>query len=113
MNLKRWMVLPGIIFALAWFAGCGGSSSSGGGSGSTGRAAYIAIPQANAIGAYRIKSGSGDLTQVLGSPFTGGTSPVSIAVHPSGNFIYSANQGGNDISLFKIDHSTGELIEVM
>ena len=56
---------------------------------------------------------TGDLKAVLGSPFSGGTSPISIAVHPSGKFLYTANQGGNDISLYKVNSSTGELTEVL
>ena len=109
MILIRRTGLLGATFALAWLAGCGGSS--GGGSGS-GRNAYVAVPQGNAIAAFRVDS-SGDLTRVLGSPFAGGTSPAAIAVHPSGKFVYAANQGGNDVSMFTINSNTGELNEVM
>ena len=35
------------------------------------RNAYVAVPQGNAIAAFRVNSGSGDLTRVLGSPFAG------------------------------------------
>ena len=75
--------------------------------------AYLAVPQANAVNAYRVDPNSGNLKGVLGSPFAGGTSPISLAVHPSGKFLYAANQGGNDISLFTIDSGSGELKEVM
>ena len=111
MRQNRPAGLMGIIFTLAWLASCGGSSGSS--SGSSGRNAYLAIPQANAIAAYRVDTSSGNFKPVLGSPFSGGTSPISIAVHPSGKFVYAANQGSNDISLFKIDSNTGELTEVM
>ena len=110
MILIRRAGLLGATFALACLAACGGGS--GGGSGSGSRNAYVAVPQANAIAAFRVNS-SGDLTRVLGSPFAGGTSPVAIAVHPSGKFVYAANQGGNDVSLFTINSNTGELTEVM
>src|SRR6476469_6084686 len=113
MIVNRQVGLLATIFALAWLASCGGSSSSGGGSGSAGRNAYVAVPEANAIAAYRVDSNSGNLNRVLGSPFPGGTSPVAIAIHPSGNYIYAANQGSSDVSLFKINHDTGELAEVM
>src|SRR5271165_295736 len=100
------------ICALACWAGCGG-----GGSGTTtpsaGGNAYVAVPQANAVASYRVSTGSGDLKAVLGSPFAGGTSPISIAVHPSGKFVYTANQGGDDISLFNVNSNTGELAEVL
>ena len=101
------------MIALACLAGCGSDSSSGGGSGSPGRNAYVAVPEANSIAAYRVDTNSGNLNRVLGSPFPGGTSPVAIVTHPSGNYIYAANQGSSDISLFKINHDTGELAEVM
>ncbi len=114
MRRNRRAGLLGVIFALAWalawLASCGGSSS---GTGTTGRNAFLAVPQANAIAAYRVDTSSGNFKSVLGSPFSGGTSPISIAVHPSGKFIYAANEGGNNISLFKIDNNTGELTEVM
>src|SRR6478672_3968778 len=114
MISKKWVGLPVALLALACVAGCGGSShGSGGGGGSTGGNAYVAAPQANAIAAYRVSAGSGDLKSVLGSPFSGGTSPISIAVHPSGKFVYAANQGGNDISLFRVNSNTGELTEVL
>src|SRR6266853_2038328 len=114
MRRNRRAGLLGVIFALAWalawLASCGGSSS---GTGTTGRNAFLAVPQANAIAAYRVDSSSGNFKSVLGSPFSGGTSPISIAVHPSGKFIYAANQSGNDVSTFKIDTNTGELTEVL
>ena len=56
MIVNRRAGLLATIFALAWLASCGGSSSSGGGSGSAGRNAYVAVPEANAIAAYRVDS---------------------------------------------------------
>ena len=116
MRLNRRAGLLGILalaWASAWLPSCGGSGSSGGGSGSAGRNAFLAVPQSNAVAAYRVDTSSGKFKAVLGSPFMGGTSPISIAVHPSGKFVYAANQGGNDISLFNVDSNTGELTEVM
>ena len=81
MILIRRASLLGAAFALAWLAGCGGSS--GGGSGS-GRNAYVAVPQGSAIAAFRVNLDSGDLTRVLGSPFAGGTSPVGNRRPPFG-----------------------------
>jgi hypothetical protein len=101
-----------LAWALAWLASCGGGSGNGG-RGAAGRNAFLAVPQANAIAAYRVDTSSGSFKSVLGSPFSGGTSPISIAVHPSGKFVYAANQSGNDISLFKVDSNTGELTEVL
>ena len=71
------------------------------------------MPEANAMASYRVNKGTGDLKAVLGSPFGGGTSPVAIAVHPSGKFVYTANQGGGDISLYTVNSNTGALTEVL
>src|SRR6202795_4581131 len=98
------------VAGLAWLAGCGGSgSSSGGTTPSAGGNAYVVVPEANAVASYRVSSGSGDFKAVLGSPCSGGTSPISIAVHPSGKFVYAANQSGGVISLYTVNNSTGEL----
>ena len=102
MILNKLAGLLATILALAWLAGCGGSSSGNGGSGSSGRNAYVAIPKRTPSPHYRVNTNSGNFTRVLGSPFDGGTSPVSVAVHPSGKFVYAANQAGNNISLFTI-----------
>jgi 6-phosphogluconolactonase len=55
---------------------------------------------------------SGALTLVPDSAFPAGTSPVAALVHPTGNFLYVANNGSNNISEFSIDPSTGVLTEL-
>ena len=67
MILIRRAGLLGAAFALAWLAGCGGSS--GGGSGPPARNAYVAVPQGNAIAAFRVNIGSGDLNPRAGFAF--------------------------------------------
>jgi 6-phosphogluconolactonase len=53
------------------------------------------------------------LTEVSGSPFDTGltsttvTSPISITVPPSGQFIYIANHATSNITVFSIDSTTG------
>jgi 6-phosphogluconolactonase (cycloisomerase 2 family) len=56
----------------------------------------------NLIFAYNIDSESGTLTAVSGSPFPAGNGPLSVAIDPSGRFLYCANQGGG-VSAFTID----------
>ncbi len=112
MRLNKRTGLLAATFALAWLAGCGGGGS-GSGKGSAGGNAYVAVPEANAVASYRVSSGSGNLKAVLGSPFVGGRSPISLVVHPSGKYVYTANQGGNDISLYAVNSNTGELTEVL
>jgi YVTN family beta-propeller protein len=49
------------------------------------------------------------LTAFTGSPFTTGSFPVSVAVDPSGKFVYVANSQSNNVSGFTIDAVTGAL----
>ena len=48
-----------------------------------------------------------------GGEFIAGGDPVAVAVDPTGRFIYSANQGSNDVSAFAINQSTGALVPVV
>jgi 6-phosphogluconolactonase len=60
---------------------------------------------------YRIDSVTGALTQVVGSPFTAGFYPISVAVDPSGKFVYVTLPNGGIFGL-KIDASTGALTPI-
>jgi 6-phosphogluconolactonase len=71
---------------------------------------YATIPAANQIIAYREDPNSGVLSGVVGSPFPTGSAPQAMVIHPSKKFLYVANSGDNDISLFTI--TTGGLTEV-
>ena len=72
---------------------------------------YAAIPASNQIVIYREDPNSGLLTVLVGSPITAGPSVQSIVIHPSKKFLYAANQGENDVSLFTIS-TGGGLTEV-
>src|SRR2546421_11633858 len=100
--LKR-IALICVLLVLAGLAGCSSSST---------HIAYVTLPTSNSIAAFRVSNHSGKFTPVVGSPFAAGNSPNSIVLDPANKFAYAANQTGNDISLFKIDHSTGGLTEV-
>jgi 6-phosphogluconolactonase len=54
------------------------------------------------VSAYRINPTTGALTPVAGSPFPAGNTPISIAVEPSGRFVYVANDGDNNVSAYRI-----------
>lgn len=57
----------------------------------------------NTVLSFGIAS-SGALSPVAGSPFaTGGTQPVWVAVDAATKFLFTANQGSNDISAFTIN----------
>jgi 6-phosphogluconolactonase len=81
----------------------------------TGKFLYAALPFSNAVAAFTIDSGTGVLTQVSGSPFapvlTGGTFPIlySIAIAPSGKYLYALGGGNAKIYGFSINPTTGAL----
>ncbi len=93
------------LLALAIWAGCSSSPAT--------HTAYVTLPGANGVAGFRVNNHSGHLTGIFGSPFSTGMSPASIWVHPSNKFVYVANQSEGNISLLKIDSSTGALTEVM
>jgi 6-phosphogluconolactonase (cycloisomerase 2 family) len=93
-----------IAMALATLAGCGSSST---------HTAYVALPESNAVAAYRVDNHSAHFDAIVGSPYSAGISPSSVLVHPSKRFAYVANQTGNNISLLTIDNTVGSLLEVL
>jgi 6-phosphogluconolactonase len=102
--LQKALALVWVIASVTSFSGCGSTAN---------HYIYAALPAANQIIAYREDPNSGVLTQIAGSPYTVGDGAVSLALHPSGKFLYAANPGQNenDISLFTIA-SNGVLTEV-
>ncbi len=92
-----------IVVGLAALVGCGSSSN---------HTAYVTVPTSNAVAAFRIDNSSDRFTTIVGSPYPAGTSPSSVLVHPSGRFVYVANQGEDNIELFSIDSTIGSLLEV-
>ena len=59
---------------------------------------------------FAIDSATGVLAPLPGSPSNGGDSPFSLAVDPSGRFLYVGNAGSDssgDVSGFSIDSDTG------
>lgn len=91
-----------VCVSMAMWVGCGTTKS---------HYLYAAIPASNEIVIYREDPNSGVLTQLAGSPVTAGLAVESLVVHPSKKFLYAANSGDNNISLFTIS-STGSLTEV-
>jgi DNA-binding beta-propeller fold protein YncE len=74
-----------------------------------GKFVYVANNGSNNVSGYTINSTTGALTEITGlnaSPFTAGSQPTSVAVDPSGKFVYVANAGSNTVSGFSIDPST-------
>ena len=72
---------------------------------------FVALQSQSQIEVYREDPNSGILTVTVNSPYTVGSGVRALVVHPSRKFLYAANSGESDISLFKIS-STGGLTEV-
>lgn len=74
---------------------------------------YATIPATNQLVVFREDPYSGVLTQLAESPYTVGSGPQAVVLHPSGKYMYVANAGQaeNDISLFDIN-SDGTVTEV-
>jgi 6-phosphogluconolactonase (cycloisomerase 2 family) len=74
----------------------------------------VANSGSNNVSAYSIDSSTGALSEISGSPFAAGPGPTSIAVDPSGKFVYVANGGSanftDTVSAYVIDATSGALI---
>ena len=62
-------------------------------------------PQPEVLQNIDMTTGALGLTDIA----TTGTSPSSIAIDPAGKFAYVANSGSNDVSMYRIDATTGAL----
>jgi 6-phosphogluconolactonase (cycloisomerase 2 family) len=103
--LKKAAALLLVCASMGSWLGCGTTSS---------RFLYAAIPSGAGGGqivAYREDPNAGVLAQLSGSPITAGSAVESLALHPSGKYLYAANSGSNNLSLYTIS-STGGLTEV-
>ena len=78
--------------------------------------AYAANQGSNDVSAYTINPTTGALTAITGSPFVAGTTPLSMAGDPTAKFAYVANYfngaGGNSVSAYAINPTTGALTAV-
>jgi 6-phosphogluconolactonase (cycloisomerase 2 family) len=72
---------------------------------------FIYAVASSAVLGYSIAS-NGQLTRISGSPFTAGTQPSALAVDANCNFVFVANQGSNNISVFSVNPSTGFLTSI-
>lgn len=100
--LKRAAAMLLVCAGMAMLVSCASKST---------RFLYAAIPTQNEIFAYREDPNSGILDQLSISPITAGEGVRSIAVHPTGKFMYAANSFEDDISLYDLSDS-GAITEV-
>jgi 6-phosphogluconolactonase len=80
----------------------------------------LGIGVAQGVGALTLDSSTGGLTPVPGSPFPAEQAPFLVAVHPSGQFVYTEDASGiglvglalENISAFSVGSGTGALSPV-
>ncbi len=90
-------------------AGCGGSSSTSGGSGIS-NTVYVTGQNTNTIFAFSENS-SGALIPLSGGPTHGtGSVPVSIAAHSSGKLVFVANNADGVVTILSRNTGNGQLI---
>lgn len=98
-----------LLFIAVLLCGCLGSSSSS--TAPTLAFLYVVGQGDNAIHGFSEKS-TGDLSPLAVSSVSTVPRPVSIALHPSKNFLYVPNETSNTVSGFTVDHVAGVLAPV-
>ncbi len=71
--------------------------------------AYLYVTSGATIVGYAIDASTGALTALPGFPVAAGANAYSMAVDPTNQFLYVANDGAANVSGFKLDASTGAL----
>ena len=77
----------------------------------SGRYVYVAT-NFDGVLAFNFDPDSGALSPIDGMPYPSGKRTRSLAVDPSGHFLYAANSYSNTISAYAIDPATGKLTEL-
>jgi 6-phosphogluconolactonase (cycloisomerase 2 family) len=68
---------------------------------------YVSSIPDNKIGIFSVDDATGLLTPAGNASSGTGTMPTFLTMHPSGKFLYSVNTGTNEITLFRLNTSTG------
>ncbi len=105
MNLQQ--TVSALLMSLLTAVGlcsCGSSSNAS-------HLLYVTTGQG--IYGFRINNKSGDSTPLPSAPFVIGNAPAGIALSPSGQLVFVANEDDNTISLLKIDPVSGIPSEIL
>jgi len=70
---------------------------------------YAALSNSQQVNAINFDSSTGKLTAIQGAPYPAGAMPTSIALAPSGAFLYAGNTGADTVSQYSVNASTGAL----
>jgi 6-phosphogluconolactonase len=98
-----------LLFVIVLFSGCLGSSRSS--VPPTLAFTYVVGHGDNGIRGFD-ETSVGDLVPLAVSSFATAALPVSMALHPSKNFLYVPNLTSNTVSGFNIDHTSGLLTPI-
>jgi 6-phosphogluconolactonase len=98
--VKRAAALLLVCASIAVWVSCSTTSN---------RYVFAALPTSSEIVVYREDPASGGIVQLVGSPVTAGPSVQALAMHPTGKFLFAANSGQNNVSVYSI--SSGTLTE--
>ena len=66
----------------------------------------------NVISGFSIDPTTGVLTQLAGSPFAAGLTPLRVATDPAGKFLFAGNVLDDTLSAYTIDQNSGALTSV-
>jgi hypothetical protein len=58
---------------------------------------------------YSLNPSAATLTELTGSPFTSGGAGISLAMHPTGSYLYAANYWSHSITGYTVNTSSGAL----
>lgn len=72
---------------------------------------YVSQRSNSTIEIYKIDASNGRI-HFIAAQSVAGKFPRNFTIHPSGDFLLSANQKSNDITIFKIDKTTGMLTKI-
>jgi 6-phosphogluconolactonase (cycloisomerase 2 family)/Mg-chelatase subunit ChlD len=72
--------------------------------------AYVTNCSDNTLSSYDVDSATNQLRHV--QDLSAGKCPLSVAVHPSGKFVYVQHAGSGSLSLYSVDPQTGSLTAV-
>lgn len=71
---------------------------------------YAALSNSQQVNAVHFDSTTGALTVFQGAPYPAQSMPTSLALLPSGQFLYAGNNGAGTVSEYSVDATTGALI---
>jgi 6-phosphogluconolactonase (cycloisomerase 2 family) len=70
---------------------------------------YAALSNSQQVNALNFNSTTGVLTAVQGAPYPAQSMPTSLALLPSGPFLYAGNNGAGTVSQYSVNTTTGAL----